>query len=104
MLGASTIINPIIKIVTTVVILGAIYLFFVKPALDTVDEVSSGFSESFSEGFSSFDDAQDIFEEAGVEIDEPASASQKSKLLDCLERAQQDEDLDKVERCAEKFG
>ena len=35
MLGAGTVINPIIKIITTVVILGAVYLFIVKPALDT---------------------------------------------------------------------
>jgi len=30
MLGAGTVINPLIKIITTVVILGAVYLFIVK--------------------------------------------------------------------------
>ena len=38
MLGAGTVINPIIKIVTTVVVLGAAYLFIVKPVLDTTDK------------------------------------------------------------------
>ena len=40
MIGAGTIINPIIKVVTTVAILGAVYLFFVKPALDTAEDIS----------------------------------------------------------------
>jgi hypothetical protein len=39
-IGAGTVINPIIKVVTTVVILGAVYLFFVKPILDTTEEVA----------------------------------------------------------------
>ena len=38
MLGAGTVINPIIKIVTAVVVLGASYLFIVKPILDTTDK------------------------------------------------------------------
>ena len=39
MLGAGTIINPLIKIVTTVAILAAVYFFIVKPTLDTTEEV-----------------------------------------------------------------
>ena len=39
MIGAGTIINPIIKVVTTVVILGAVYLFVVRPVLDTTENV-----------------------------------------------------------------
>ena len=57
MLGAGTIINPIIKIVTTVVILGAVYLFFVKPALDTTKDITDSVNESISGSFDSFDDA-----------------------------------------------
>jgi hypothetical protein len=37
-LGAGTIINPIIKIVTTVAILAAVGIFIVKPVLDTTEE------------------------------------------------------------------
>ena len=39
MIGAGTVINPIVKIVTTVVILGAVYLFIVRPVLDTTEKV-----------------------------------------------------------------
>ena len=39
MIGAGTIINPIIKVVTTVAILGAVYLLFVRPILDTTEDV-----------------------------------------------------------------
>jgi hypothetical protein len=39
-IGAGTIINPIIKVVTTIVILGAIYIFFVKPILDTTEDIT----------------------------------------------------------------
>ena len=37
MLGAGTVINPIIKIITTIVILAASYFFIVRPVLDTTD-------------------------------------------------------------------
>jgi hypothetical protein len=37
MLGAGTVINPLIKVVTTVIILAAVGIFIVKPALDTAD-------------------------------------------------------------------
>ena len=48
MVGAGTVINPLIKIITTVVILGAVYLFIVKPALDTTNNAFDSFSESFN--------------------------------------------------------
>ena len=38
MLGAGTIINPIIKVVTTVAILAAIGIFIVRPVLDTTED------------------------------------------------------------------
>ncbi|CAN5629310.1 hypothetical protein BH10ACT11_BH10ACT11_08750 [soil metagenome] len=40
MIGAGTIINPIVKIVTAVAILAAISIFVVKPILDTTENVS----------------------------------------------------------------
>ena len=45
MIGAGTIINPILKVVTTVAILGAAYIFIVKPVLDTTEEISGDVSE-----------------------------------------------------------
>ena len=47
MLGAGTIINPIIKIVTTVAILAAVGIFIVKPVLDTTeDAIDKGIEHS----------------------------------------------------------
>lgn len=40
MIGAGTIINPILKVVTTVAILGAVYIFIVRPVLDTTEHIS----------------------------------------------------------------
>lgn len=49
MIGAGTFINPILKIITTVVILGAVYIFFVKPALDTTKEITESVSRNVGE-------------------------------------------------------
>jgi len=102
MLGASTVINPIIKVVTTVAILGAVYLFFVKPALDTTENITNSVNESISGSFDSFDDAFDQAQDAGVTIKEPGSQKATNKLLSCVQSANQD--VNKLQRCAEKFG
>lgn len=49
MLGAGTIINPILKVVTTVAILAAVGIFIVKPVLETTEEVSKGVNENIRE-------------------------------------------------------
>ena len=46
MVGAGTIINPILKVVTTVAILAAVYFFIVKPSLETTERISSGINEN----------------------------------------------------------
>lgn len=38
MIGAGTFINPLLKIVTTVAILAAVYYFMVRPILDTTEK------------------------------------------------------------------
>lgn len=40
MIGASTFLNPIFKVVTTVAILAAVYFFILRPVLDTTESVS----------------------------------------------------------------
>ena len=40
MIGAGTVINPIVKIVTTVAILAAVSIFVIKPVLETTESVS----------------------------------------------------------------
>ena len=45
MIGAGTVINPIIKIVTTVAILAAVGFFIVRPILDTTENAINSVSE-----------------------------------------------------------
>ena len=62
MIGAGTIINPIIKIVTTVVILGAIYIFFVRPILDTTEDVANQTNAQIREATTNAQEASDDFD------------------------------------------
>jgi hypothetical protein len=101
MIGAGTIINPIIKVVTTVLILGAVYLFFVKPALDTTENISNSINESISGSFDSFDEAFDQAQDVGVTIPKPNDSKSKNRLLECVQGAGQD--VARLQRCAEKF-
>ena len=57
MIGAGTFINPLLKIVTTVAVLGAAYLFIVKPVLDTTESVSHDINRSINTGMSSANQA-----------------------------------------------
>ena len=49
MIGAGTVINPIIKVVTTVAILAAVYFFFVKPALETTETIVDKSAKQFQQ-------------------------------------------------------
>ena len=102
MIGAGTIINPIIKIVTTVAILGAVYLFFVKPALDTTKEISdTAFDSSRSIQQEIRDDVRDSLGDFNVNFQVPDSTKQAQKLGDCVSAAAPD--VDAVRRCVERF-
>ena len=100
MLGAGTVINPIIKIVTTVAILGAVYLFIVKPTLDTTN---SAF-DSFSNSFNGFDDLPgDVQSQIDDAFD---SSSDTNRLQDCIERAVNGNggaNQQQISRCIDRF-
>lgn len=49
MLGAGTVINPIIKVITTVAILAAVGIFIVKPVLDTTEKAVDSVSDQVRE-------------------------------------------------------
>ena len=100
MLGAGTVINPIIKIITTVVILGAVYLFIIKPALDTTNNAF----DSFSDSFNGFDDLPNDIQS---QIDDAFDASSDSdRLQDCIERAINGNSVNQnaLDRCVDRFG
>lgn len=100
MLGAGTVINPIIKIITTVVILGAVYLFIVKPTLDTTNSAFDSFSNSF-DGFDAL--PNDIQSQIDDAFD---STGDSGRLQDCIDSAINGTDVNqqRLDRCLQRFG
>jgi len=106
MLGAGTIINPLIKVVTTVAILAAVYFFIVKPTLDTTESAFEAVSPAFEqiEGVprgieKSLQQAERLQQNAAE-----ASSSQlreANRLIECINRA--DSDVDEIQRCNKRF-
>jgi hypothetical protein len=98
MLGAGTVINPIIKIITTVVILGAVYLFIVKPALDTTNDV-------FNQSFGAFDDLSgNVQDEVNNALDD-LDQTDADALKRCIENAVANgPNQDRVDRCLNRYG
>lgn len=105
MIGAGTIISPIIKIVTTVAILAAIYFFFVKPTLDTTEKISTGISDNISESFDDFDnftpDVQKDVNRAVKQAQQASGSNDIDKLFDCINAA--GTNVDKINTCNAKF-
>ena len=62
MLGAGTVINPLIKVITTVAILAAVGFFIVRPVLDTtekaIDSVNQSVRNGIEQGEQASQDAQ----------------------------------------------
>jgi len=79
MIGAGTIINPILKVVTTVAILAAVYFFIVKPSLETTEEISAGINESsqsIREGIQ--DSIRESQAQSGQQVDEALNQAQQA--------------------------
>jgi hypothetical protein len=99
MVGAGTIINPIIKIVTVVAVLAAAYFFIVKPTLDTTNTAFESFNDSF-DGFDSIPtdiqgQIEDAFDDSG----------DTGRLEECIQRATRNGvDQDAIQRCIDRFG
>jgi hypothetical protein len=104
MVGAGTFINPLLKIITVVAILGATYIFILEPVLDTTEDISDNVNNSISESVQSTNEQIDkALRQSGaaqtVEIPQSSQYSIKeaSKLLDCIRRA--NGNVDKIQRC-----
>ena len=77
MLGAGTVINPIIKIITTVVILAAVGIFIVRPVLDTTDKAIDSVNDSIDDARQQSDDA---FDDANLNSAQSRAESYASSL------------------------
>ena len=99
MLGAGTVINPIIKVITTVLILGAVYLFIVKPALDTTNNAFDSFSDSFN-GFDNL--SGDIQSQIDDAFDDTSNAG---RLQDCISNAIHGTNVNqnRLDRCVDRY-
>jgi predicted PurR-regulated permease PerM len=106
MIGAGTFISPLIKIVTTVAILAAVYFFVVKPTLDTTNE-------AIDRSFDAFSPAIEQAQNVGPQIEKSIKQAQKlqdtsaqtssqqiqqaTKLLNCINGASGN--VDKIQNC-----
>lgn len=95
MLGAGTVINPIIKLVTTVAILAAVYFFIVKPTLDTTNNAFDSFSEPFNNLPSSI---QGTVDDAFNSLND---AQSRDRLERCIKQAQTN--TQRINRCIDQF-
>jgi hypothetical protein len=108
-IGAGTIINPILKVVTTVAILGAAYLFIVKPILDTTENVAGQAADQVAQSQREAEQrSQDIaLNSASSRADSYASSLQNTwpagarAVNSCVRDAKGD--VDAMEKCAD-FG
>ena len=109
LIGAGTIINPILKVLTTVAILGAAYLFIVRPVLDTTEEISGGVNEQIRNAQSQAAQASEDFDlnfakdraesfASSLRTQWPEAARE---VTECVRRA--DKNAKAMERCDE-FG
>jgi LPS O-antigen subunit length determinant protein (WzzB/FepE family) len=109
LIGAGTIINPILKVVTTVAILGAAYIFIVKPVLDTTEHISSDVSKQTQQAFNEANQASDDFDlNFAKDRAESFASSLRSQwpeaareVTDCVRKA--DKDAKAMQKC-DDFG
>jgi hypothetical protein len=94
---AETLARSLIRLIVTVVILAAVYIFIVRPILDTTE---STFDKAFSGIQTTIDDA---FQEVGVEPPDLTgdSRTDAQKLLACVKRVQPN--TKKMQRCAKRY-
>lgn len=113
MVGAGTIINPLLKVVTTVAILAAVYFFIVKPSLETTEKISSGINSSIDESINDTNEQveralrrstngaagdaqrqiQEAIRESGAAISQgggEAAITDANRLLECIQAANGD--------------
>ena len=110
MIGAGTFINPLLRVITTVAILAAVYFFIVKPALDTTENITDSVNDSISQSFNGFDNLSPQFQQEIKQAEKladnaNAASSQQiqsaNKLLNCIQNA--NNDVATIQRCNQKF-
>jgi hypothetical protein len=109
LIGASTIINPILKVVTTVAILAAVYLFIIRPVLDTTEDLSSQAGDQARQAFADANAQSEQFDLSFAHDRAESFASSLSSswpeaaraVRDCIRNA--DKNAKEMQRC-DDFG
>jgi hypothetical protein len=101
----------IIRLLVTVGILAAVYLFVVRPALDTTEKISHEVNVNVQKGFEQTNlgdingTIEDVNRQVQREIKKSFHASKRQgdadKLISCIQRAHHD--VNKIQRCSEKY-
>ncbi|HEX5982743.1 MAG TPA: hypothetical protein VFY69_00910 [Solirubrobacterales bacterium] len=96
----------------TVGILAAVYFFVVKPALDTTENISRETNQSIQKSFQNSGASdisgtiEDVNRQVQREIKKSLRASKQQgdtdKLIRCIQRVRPD--VNKIQRCTERFG
>jgi hypothetical protein len=105
-------VGGLISLLVAVGILGAAYLFIVKPVLDTADHAIDSANESFEKSFGPGADITDISgtiesvnRKVQREIRKSFHTAEKhgnpNHLVKCIKRAHND--VHKIQRCTQKF-
>jgi predicted PurR-regulated permease PerM len=120
MLGAQTALSAVIRIVSTVVILGAVYFFIVKPALDTTEKITHNIghtvNHSLNQGLNSANQAmhraqihsnrvqrqvrkrvRKTIKDANAQVSTTGIPSDAAKILKCIQKA--NGNVDKMQAC-----
>jgi hypothetical protein len=92
--------SNLIRLLVTVAILAAVYLFAIKPILDTTNDTIDRAFEPF-DGIQS--EIKNSFDDAGINGFDVNDVNQAKAqlLLKCIKHAQPD--TDKMQACANKF-
>ena len=102
MIGAGTFINPLVRIITVVAILAAVYFFAIKPILDTTNNT---INRAFDQSQPLIDRANNLARSSGatkIHIPQSASTQKAERLLHCVQRAAPD--VKGIEACQRRFG
>ncbi len=88
-----TLARSLIKLIVTVAILAAVYLFLVRPVLDTTNNAFDSVNSSIGHAF----------DDAGINAPNISGASKTDaeRVLTCVQRVEPD--TAKMQKCAERF-
>jgi len=110
MIGAGTFLNPLLKVVTTIAVLAAIYFFLVRPILDTTESISGQITNTVNRGLDQTEKAQKQAQQAEKQAQQQGAQSfeiqagglsleQANRIQQCVENAGQD--VDALQACGE---